>query len=223
MATNSAVNGQTVVHKDSDGIVTTSPDVCMTPVGTSVVPIPYTNVAKSVDTDNGSKTVTVDGNPVMLKGSFFSVSSGDEPGTAGGISSGITKGKAKFVNYSFDVFVEGKPVCRRLDPMVSNLNGAGNTPPAPLIQPNVQAEGKEADGHLLSIALVFEHPDVITRHVTQPLLNGSYTLCGPETYEGQRDESFVGFQHCVATAGVYSLEFPALDRQQKPLVQEKGI
>jgi hypothetical protein len=61
--TNTTVNGQTVVHKDSGGIVTTSPDVCMTPMGNSTVPIPYTNVAKSVDTSNGSVTVTVNGNP----------------------------------------------------------------------------------------------------------------------------------------------------------------
>ena len=53
MPTDTAVNGQTVVHKESGGIVT-SPDVCMTPVGNSIVPVSYVNVAKSADTSNGS-------------------------------------------------------------------------------------------------------------------------------------------------------------------------
>ncbi len=39
MATKIRANGQTVVHETSDGILNTSPDVCLTPVGNSVVPI----------------------------------------------------------------------------------------------------------------------------------------------------------------------------------------
>ena len=156
------VNGQTVVHKDSGGVLTTGPDVCLTPVGSAVVPIPYTNVARSADTSQGSASVNMDGNSIMLKGSVFSKSSGDEPGRCGGVSSGVTGGRAKFVNYSNDVFVDGKPVCRRLDPMVSNLSGAGNTPPAPLLQANAEAEGAEAEGYTLSITFVFKDPDILT-------------------------------------------------------------
>lgn len=221
MPTNNCVNGQTVVHKESGGVVTTAPDVCLTPVGNGVVPIPYVNVAFSADTENGSKTVTVDGNPIMLKDSYFSVSSGNEAGSAGGVSSGVTKGKAKFVNYSFDVLVEGRPVCRRLDPMVSNLSGSGNTPPAPLIQPNAAGEEVEAQGHVLSVALVFEHADTITGRVSQPLLAGGYTISGPETHEKEKDGSYAGLLHIVETSGTYCLEFTGLDRKKKPLDREK--
>lgn len=49
MATTTSVNGQTVVHKDSGGVVVTT-DICKTPVGSTVIPIPYTNVARSEDT-----------------------------------------------------------------------------------------------------------------------------------------------------------------------------
>jgi hypothetical protein len=90
-------NNQTVVHKDSGGTVITSPDVCNTQVGSAVVPIPYVNVAKSADTAQGSSTVTMDGNPVMIKNSVFSTSSGDEAGKVGGVASGVTQGRAKFV------------------------------------------------------------------------------------------------------------------------------
>ncbi len=58
MSTNTIVNGQTVVHKESDGVLTTSPDVCLTPMGATVVPIPYVNEVRSVDTSNGRRTGT---------------------------------------------------------------------------------------------------------------------------------------------------------------------
>lgn len=217
MATHSKVNGQTIVHKDSGGIVITSPDVCMTPVGNSIVPVPYVNTANSADTSNGSKTVTVDSNPIMLKDSCFSVSCGNEAGTAGGISSGVTKGKAMFVSASFDVLVEGKPVCRRLDPMVSNQSCSGNTPPAPLMQDNATTGEIDADGHLLAAALVLEHPDTIVGEVRQPLLNARYTISGAETYKSEKDESYLGFQLIVGSAGTYSVTFTHFDRKKKPL------
>ena len=78
------VNTRTVVHKSSNGIATAFPDVCKTPTPGGPVPIPYPNIAMSKDTAQGSKTVSMDGNPIMLKGSNFSTSTGDEAGTAGG-------------------------------------------------------------------------------------------------------------------------------------------
>ena len=48
------------------------------------VPVPYPNIAQSSDTSQGSTTVKADGNPIMLQGSSFAQSSGDEAGSAGG-------------------------------------------------------------------------------------------------------------------------------------------
>jgi uncharacterized Zn-binding protein involved in type VI secretion len=130
------VNKMTVVHKDSGGTVSFMPDVCLTPAPpSSPIPIPYPNMAMSQDTSQGSKTVTCDGNPIMLQGSCFSKSTGDEAGSVGGVVSGVTKGKAEFIAYSFDVTVEGKPVCRLGDLMLGNKGGTFNTPPAPEVQP----------------------------------------------------------------------------------------
>lgn len=173
------VNGQTVVHKDSGGVVITT-DICNTPMGNAVVPIPYTNVAHSLDLAGGSETVFFDGNPIMLKDSVFSRSSGDEAGSLGGVSSGVTGGKARFVNYSNNVFVEGKPVCRRLDPMVSNISGSANTPPAALIQQNICVGETEAAGHVISFSVVFAEPDVITGQTLAPNIGNGYVLRGPE-------------------------------------------
>jgi hypothetical protein len=125
------VNMMSVVHQDSGGISPSFPDVCKTPTPAGPIPIPYPNIAKSGDTAKGTKKVKCDGNPVCVEDSNFSTSTGDEPGSAGGIMSSKTKGKAEFINASFDVQFEGKGVARALDLMLHNDK---NTPPFPVIQ-----------------------------------------------------------------------------------------
>ncbi|NVJ23731.1 DUF4150 domain-containing protein [Myxococcus sp. AM011] len=144
MSASVGVNKMSVVHKDSNGTTVAAPDICKTPSPAGPVPIPYPNIARSADTAKGSKTVAVDGNPLCVKDSHFSTSTGDEAGTAGGgVASNKTRGKAEFINYSFDVKVEGKNVARAMDLMLHNDK---NTPPFPVIQPPVVATGKSSDG-----------------------------------------------------------------------------
>lgn len=210
MATTTIVNGQTVVHETSDGVLNTGPDVCLTPVGSAIVPIPYNNVAFAKDTSNGSKTVTVDGNPIMLKDSVFSKSTGDEPGVAKGVGSGTTGSVAKFVNYSFDVMVEGRNVCRRMDLMNSNK---GNTPPSPLTQPNVTAEGLIGK-HLLAITFVYKEPDLITGKIQQPVFETLNTFKGPETFR-QPDSDYTGALHpCEQPDGEYAVIFDEFNLEE---------
>ncbi len=131
------VNFMSVIHADSNGIAPSFPDVCLTPGPPAPpIPVPYPNIAMSSDTDKGSKTVKCDGNPVCVQDSNFKMSSGDEAGSIGGVMSGKTKGKAEFVNFSFDVQFDGKNVARALDLMLHNDK---NTPPMPVIQPPVIA------------------------------------------------------------------------------------
>ncbi|HSP78552.1 MAG TPA: PAAR-like domain-containing protein [Myxococcaceae bacterium] len=52
-----------------------------------------------------------------------------------------TKGKAEFVNFSFDVKFEGRNVARAFDLMLHNDK---NTPPFPVMQGPVIAMGKDA-------------------------------------------------------------------------------
>ena len=109
------------------------------------VPIPYPNIAKSGDTDKGSKKVKVDGNPICLKDSNFKTSTGDEAGTLKGVASSKNKGKAEFINYSFDVKIEGKNVPRAFDMMLHNDK---NTPPLPVLQKPIIALGQDEDPEL---------------------------------------------------------------------------
>jgi hypothetical protein len=127
------VNNMSLVHKDSGGVTSAFPDVCLTPAPPAPpVPIPYPNIAQSSDTAEGTSTVKCDGNPVCIQSSNFSTSSGDEAGNApGGVVSSKIKGKAEFVNFSFDVKFDGKSVERAMDLMLHNDK---NTPPFPVIQ-----------------------------------------------------------------------------------------
>ncbi|WP_133510457.1 DUF4150 domain-containing protein [Candidatus Thiosymbion oneisti] len=139
MALTIKVNGLTLCHKGSGGISTaTAPDVCKTPAPGGPVPIPYPNIALSKQLRKGTKTVKVDGgNPVAVKGSYFAPSTGDEPGTAGGVKSGTFKGKATWLSFSPDVKMEGKPVCRLTDKMLMNDGNTVNL--AGLIQAPLEA------------------------------------------------------------------------------------
>lgn len=126
MAATVIVNNLTVVHKSSGG-TSTALDVCKTPTPGGPAPIPYVNAARSRNTARGSKQVRGDGHPLMLKSSQFSTSSGNEPGTLGGIISGKTRGKAYPRSYSFDVKIEGQPVFRFTDMMLQNAGSPGDT------------------------------------------------------------------------------------------------
>jgi hypothetical protein len=135
------VNSMSVVHAGSNGISTAFPDVCKTPAPPAPpIPIPYPNIAKSSDTAQGASTVKCDGNPVCVKDSNFSTSTGDEAGSLLGVASNKIKGKAEFVNFSFDTKFEGKNVPRAMDLMLHNDK---NTPPFPVMQGPAMAMGDD--------------------------------------------------------------------------------
>lgn len=136
------VNKMTACHAGSNGKSISFPDVCKTPTPGGPIPIPYPNIAQSSDTADGSTKVKFDGSSIMLKGSNFKMSSGDEAGSAMGVVSSKIKGKAEFVNYSFDVKVEGKNVCRLADPMQQNMGSANAFGPALLQAPLVVPPGR---------------------------------------------------------------------------------
>lgn len=55
MAETTFANGRGVAHKGNGGKNLVFPDVCRTPIGPAVVPIPYPNLGKDSDTTKGSQ------------------------------------------------------------------------------------------------------------------------------------------------------------------------
>ncbi len=113
-------NSRGLDHKGSGGMSMVFPDVCKTPTPGGPVPIPYPNIGQATNTSKGTKKVKVDGKMAMVKGAVYSVTTGDEPGSIGGIISGKIKGEAEYLLYSFDVKLEGKNACRLGDPLWHN-------------------------------------------------------------------------------------------------------
>lgn len=121
-------NGMEISCKAGSGkTICAMPDVCFTPPQTPAtppgVPIPYPNTGMSADTSDGSSSVMISGQEVMLKNSSnFKKSTGDEAGSAPnkGVITSSNTGTVYFVAWSMDVEVEGENVVRHLDMTTGN-------------------------------------------------------------------------------------------------------
>jgi len=129
------VNGLGLTYKSTVGLSTaTLPDVCKTPSPGGPVPIPYPNFADQSSLDKGTKTVTAKGKMIAIKGSEYSMSSGDEAGTVGGVTSNTFKKETSWITYSFDVKMDGQNACRHTDKKFHNhkntVDLGGNVDPS---------------------------------------------------------------------------------------------
>jgi hypothetical protein len=117
---NGTLNG--LVYKGGSWMsIATIPDVCKTPTPGGPVPMPYPNISQASSLSDGTTTVKVDGgNMAAIKGSKFSMSSGDEPGSIGGIKSNTFKQASTWLLYSFDVKLDGQNACRFSDKKFQN-------------------------------------------------------------------------------------------------------
>lgn len=132
------VNFLTTQHKASSGVTAAFPDVCKTPAppAPSPVPIPYPNVGNSsMASVKVTKRVSNDSQKVVVKGSAYAMTSGDEPGVAMGVISSKIKGKSEIMNQSFNVKFEGKGVGRLTDPHGNNAGSKPNVPCPGEVQP----------------------------------------------------------------------------------------
>lgn len=110
----------------TQGIAFAFPDVCNTPSPSGVTPIPYPNIAQLSDAEDVAEDLKLgpSGLNALLMDSTVSTSSGDEAGTAGGVSSGVTKGECKVTAASSSVKYGGKGVARIGDSTSQNKENA---------------------------------------------------------------------------------------------------
>jgi hypothetical protein len=134
MANEVYANGMELACKAGSGkTICAMPDVCFTPPENPAtppgVPVPYPNTGFASDTTEGSKTVKISGEEVMLKNkSCFKKSTGDEAGAAAkkGVISSKNTGKVYFIKWSMDVKFEGENVDRHLDLTTNNHGSLAN-------------------------------------------------------------------------------------------------
>lgn len=108
-------------------IISTCPDVCKTPVGASVVPIPYSIWAKQNQTaEDVATTVFQTSDRSHKLGSLVTTCHGDEPGSALGVKSGTVSDVCTPKTYAPEVRIEGKNAVRHDDEWwMNNRNTIG--------------------------------------------------------------------------------------------------
>ncbi len=107
-----------------------APDVCKTPVGNAVVPIPYMIVSKLDWSQKTVSSVQFTGQQAFTMDSRTDKVTGDEPGSLGGVKSGVNKGYCRPQSNKTSVVVGGAELIQ--DSNLYDMNcagpeGAGNT------------------------------------------------------------------------------------------------
>jgi hypothetical protein len=105
-------------------VVAVTPDVCLTPMGATPVPVPYPIVGFFNSVAAVTQSVRMCGRPVFTTASNVTNVIGDEAGTAGGVKSGVNKSICESVTASTTVKAEGNRILRHGDMMKMNN---GNT------------------------------------------------------------------------------------------------
>jgi hypothetical protein len=113
-------------------VVCLAPDVCLTPMGSSMVPVAYTIESRFNVAEMTAKAVNFGGLPVFNMGSHLPKVTGDERGVGGGIISGVNMGCCKPIpgSHSNSLRIEGEWLVRHGDLMEMNCSGPkgkGNT------------------------------------------------------------------------------------------------
>lgn len=94
-------------------VISIAPDICLTPIGSSMVPVPYALIAyQNIDPANMANSVRQTSLVSHVKSSLITKSFGDEPGTGGGLKSGTTGAECEPKTYSTTVFAEGRNMVR---------------------------------------------------------------------------------------------------------------
>ena len=95
-------------------IVCLAPDVCLTPVGSAIVPIPYMVISKLDWSETTVKSTILTGEEAFTMASRTNKVTGDEPGTKGGVKSGVNKGYCRPISKKTNVFVEGRELIQNV-------------------------------------------------------------------------------------------------------------
>ncbi|WP_308584967.1 DUF4150 domain-containing protein [uncultured Pseudomonas sp.] len=104
-------------------VVSIVPDVCKTPMGSAIPPVPYPVTAELKTATDVAKSVRANGKPVVVfDKSLVPTTEGDGAGSAKGIKSHTIGGKCYPLEKSNTVRAEGKLVVRHGDKFW--MNGA---------------------------------------------------------------------------------------------------
>ncbi len=100
------------------------PDVCLTPAGPAVVPIPYPNIAMGPTAIPNQMTVLIMAMPAHNLGTITPMTNGDNAGVSMGVASGTVMGPSRHLTAAFTVLFEGMPATRLTSMSLQNSTNA---------------------------------------------------------------------------------------------------
>ncbi|GGA84854.1 hypothetical protein GCM10011491_10540 [Brucella endophytica] len=109
--------------KKGNSIVCLSPDVCLTPRGSKDVPVPYMIVSKLEWSERTVSNVSFGGDEAFTMASRTGTVTGNEPGTGGGVQSGVNVGWCRPQSNKSNFFVKGQQVIQ--DDCLYEMNCTG--------------------------------------------------------------------------------------------------
>lgn len=109
--------------KKANAIVCLSPDVCRTPRGGKMVPVPYMIVSKLEWSERTVPNVTFGDQPAFTMNSRTAKVTGNEAGTGGGVQSGVNVGWCRPQSNKSSFLVEGYQVIQ--DDCLYEMNCSG--------------------------------------------------------------------------------------------------
>jgi hypothetical protein len=107
-----------------------APDVCLTPIGSGMVPIPYMILSKLDWSQRAVASVTFTDQQAFTMNSRTDKVTGNEPGTGGGVKSGVNKGWCRPISNRTSIFVKGHELIQNdnlYDMNCAGPEGPGNT------------------------------------------------------------------------------------------------
>ena len=96
------------------------PDVCLTPAGPAVAPIPYPNIAMGPKGVPAAYNVLMGMAPAHNMSTVIPLSNGDNAGVATGVASGTVMGPTRHLTGAFTVLVKGMPLTRLTSASLQN-------------------------------------------------------------------------------------------------------
>jgi hypothetical protein len=126
------INSLPALHRGG-GTSLAIPDVCYTPAPPAPpVPVPYPNTAGYMMAVAFSPIVKINMMNALTARTTIPMTSGDEAGSATGVTSGTVKGKATFITFSPTVLMTGQGAARATDTTQQNgTNAVGIASPSP--------------------------------------------------------------------------------------------
>jgi hypothetical protein len=106
------------------------PDVCLTPAGPAMVPIPYPNIAMSPTAIPSQTIVMIMAMPAHNLATVTPLTNGDNAGVGMGVASGLVMGPSRHLTGSFSVLFGGVPATRLTS---MSLQNSTNAPGARLV------------------------------------------------------------------------------------------